>query len=204
MANEPLSSDEELEVVFQMMEGDTRGLVRLLETYGPRVKWLLMRKYAGLLNEQDMEGVLNLAAHNAWRAASDFDDRKAQLGAWFYTIARNAAVDLLRGSDASTGARALEFEPDIAPREPACVAEEEDDDPVSGDLLKCVEELGTIQQTIIKADLGAWGEADAAWLAKKLGIPKQRVYSYRNKARNALLKRMTKRGHTAQTTRRRR
>ena len=203
MADQPLSKDEELEVVFQMMEGDTLGLVRLMQAYGPRVKWLLMKKFAGVLNEQDVDGAINLAAHNAWRAASDFDDRKARLGAWFYTIAHNAAVDLLRGSDANRAATSLEFEPDLAPREPACIADDEND-PVIEDLLRCIEELGTIQKTIIKADIAAGGDADAARLAKKLAIPKQHVYSYRNKARDALLKRMEKRGHTVNTIRRKR
>ena len=201
MANEPLSKDEELEVVFQMMDNDTRGLLRLLQAYGPRVKWLLMRKFGDVLNEQDVDGVLNLAAHNARKAAADYDDRKGRLAGWFYKIAYHAAVDELRGDDANAKAGPLEMEPDLAPREPVCIAKD-DNDPVVDDLLRCVEELGEIQRRIVKADLAAGGEADAAWLSKKLGIPKQHVYSYRNKSREALLNRMKKRGHTAAIARR--
>ena len=53
------------------------------------------------------------------------------------------------------------------------------------------------------ADLLAGGEAGAEKLAKKLGIPKQHVYSYREKYQKSLLARMQKRGHTAESTARR-
>lgn len=202
MADEPLTKDEELEVVIQMMDGDAQGLVRLLTVYGPRVKWLLMRKLDGLLNEHDVDGIVNLAAHKAWTAIETYDDKKCRLGGWFYTIAHHCAVDVLRGEQRHQ-ACPIEIEP------PAPQVEDDDpepskDNPSVRELLECVEELGEKQRTIIKADLLANGEADAAVLAEKLGIPKQHVYSYRNKAREALLNRMMKRGHTADAIRRRR
>lgn len=203
MAEEPLSQDEELEIAFQMMEGDSGGLVRLLQAFGPRVKWLLMRKFEGLLDEQDVDGILNFAAHKAWKAVGGYDYQKCGLGGWFYVIAYHTAVDELRGGETVRSAGPLESEPGLTPREPACIAEDNEDANID-ELLRCIDDLGDIQQTIVKADLAAGGEADGAWLAKKLGIPKQNVYSYRNKAREALLKRMTKRGHTANTIRRNR
>lgn len=202
MAEEPLTRDEELEVALQMMDGDTEGLVRLLQAYGPRIKWLLMRDFEGVFNRHDVDGIVNLAAHKAWRAAADYDDRKGRLGGWFYTIAHRSAVDVLRGEKRHQ-ARRLDIDPP-APQREDNDAEPSKDDPAIRELLECVEELGEKQRTIIKADLLADGEADAAILAEKLGIPKQHVYSYRNKAREALLKRMTQRGRTAETIRRQR
>lgn len=202
MAEEPLSNDGQLEVAFQMMEGEREGLVRLLRAYGPRVKCLLQGKFRDVLSEHDVSVALFLAGEKAFKNAHRFDDHKSTLGGWFYTIAFRCAVDLVRG-DKKDSALPLEIDP--AAPEP-----EEDcetiivDDPVMDDLRACVDELGDKQRTIVKADLLAGGEADAASLAEKLGIPKQHVYSYRNKAREALLKRMTKRGHTADAIRRRR
>ncbi len=72
---------------------------------------------------------------------------------------------------------------------------------IEKDLLAEIETLGPKQKLIIKADMLAGGEADAEQLALRLGIPKQHVYSYREKAHKALLKRMQKRGHTAETIR---
>lgn len=46
-------------------------------------------------HEHDVDGVLNLAAHNAWKVAADYDDRKGRLAGWFYKIAYHAAVDEL-------------------------------------------------------------------------------------------------------------
>lgn len=203
MTAEPLSRDEQFDVAYRMAEGERDALVRLLEAYGPKVKWLLQRKFGDVLSEDDVSVALFLAGQKAFENASQFDDRKSTLGGWFYIIARNCAVDLLREEKPDPA-----FQLDIEPADPE-TGEDDDDridpnDPVIKDLLACVDDLGDKQRIIIKADLLANGEADATKLADKLGIPKQHVYSYRNKAHEALLKRMATHGHTAETIRRRR
>lgn len=207
MAEDPLSKDEQLEVVCLMLDGDEAGVVRLLKTYGPKVKWLLQDKLGDLLTDADRDSVLNLAATKAFLAASSFDD-KYTLGGWFYRITFNAAVDTVRSLPDPPDDRAvvaLEIEPKLPPRMPACVEDDPPpDDPVIRDLAEVIEELGTMQKTIAKADLLAGGEADTEVLAMKMGIPKQSVYSYRNKYKEAIRKRLEKRGHTAETLRRRR
>jgi len=207
MAEDPLSSDNQLEIVCLMLDGDEQGVVRLLKAYGPKVKWLLRRKLGDLLTDTDVDSVLNLAATKAFHAASTFDD-KYTLGGWFYRIAYNAAVDTMRETpDAPDDGEVvpLESDPVLPPRTPACVEDDPPPDyPAIEDLAEVIEELGSVQKTIAKADLLAGGEADAEVLAAKLGIPKQSVYSYRNKYKAAIKKRMEKRGHTAETLRRRR
>jgi hypothetical protein len=95
-------------------------------------------------------------------------------------------------------------EPDVPGHVPACLAEDAKDDPEIKDLMDEVSRLGNTQRAIAEADLLAGGEADADQLAKKLGIPKQHVYSYRNKYLEALRARLVKRGHTEATVRSRR
>jgi DNA-directed RNA polymerase specialized sigma24 family protein len=196
MTDELISKDEQLEIACGLLDKDERALLRLLETYGPKLKWLLKKKFGGVLNECDVNSCVLYAAAKAWN--SPYDDAKGTLGGWFYTIACNAAKDMVRGQkNEPKRSLRLEWEPTLPPRVPACLDENENSDPVIQDLMQEVMRLGTIQRTIAEADLLAEGEADAEALAKKLGIPKQSVYSYRNKYRAALLERMKRRGHTA-------
>lgn len=200
MADEPLSKDEELEVIVQMMDGDRKAVVRLLRAYGPRVKGLLRKKLGDVLTDHDIDVVLHFASEKTFHAADSFDDSKGRLGGWFYVIAFRTAVDLVRGEVAKPIVP-LRFEPQAPTDDDDRADAQVRDDPVIADLLQCVEELGELQRKIVKAFLLAGGNADAGELSKKLGIPKQHVYSYWHKARESLLKRMTKRGHTADTIR---
>jgi len=202
MAEESLSPDEQLEVAVQLLDRDRAGLFRLMAAYGPGVKAWLKRKYHGLLTEHDVTVVLFLAGRRAVEKADKFDDKKGTLGKWFSTLALNCARDMLREERPQptvplvSDPPAPEAEEDCEPRDPT--------DPVFKDLLDCMEGLGDMQRTIAKADQLANGQADAVKLAQKLGIPKQHVYSYRNKYLKTLLNCMNKRGHTAETIVRRR
>lgn len=202
MADDPLSRDEQLKIACDMLDKDERALVRLLETYGPRLKWLLKDKLGHVLNEWDVQSCIRIAAVKAWNSV--YDEAKGTLGAWLYTIAFHTAVDMARGEkNEPKHTVPLECEPALPPRVPSCLEEDEKPDPVIQDLLQEVRKLGPSQRTIAEADFLAGGEADAEELAKKLGIPKQHVYSYRDKYRKSLLARMQKRGHTAESVARR-
>ena len=205
MADDPLSKDEQVELACRILDRDQEGLVRLLATYGPRVKWLLREKLGRLLTEWDIDSALRLAAAKAWNHIGDFDEKQGNLGGWFYIIAYHAAVDMVReGEDEPKSTLPLTVEPDIPGHAPACLADDPKDDPAVKDLMDEVSKLGDSQRAIAEADLLAGGEADADQLAKKLGIPKQHVYSYRNKYLEALKARLLKRGHTEATVRSRR
>lgn len=202
MADDPLSKDDQLEIACGLLDKNEQALVRLLETYGPRLKWLLKEKLGHVLNDWDIQSCIRIAAAKAWNSV--YDDKKGTLGGWFYTIAFNSAVDMARGEkNEPKNTVPLDVDPKLSPRVPACLEEDEKPDPVIQDLMQAVKELGPVQRTIAEADLLAGGEADAEELAKKLGIPKQHVYSYRDKYQKSLLARMQKRGHTAQSTARR-
>lgn len=197
MADDLLSAEDQLEIACGLLDRDERAVRRLLEVYGPKVKWLLREKVGGVLSEDDIQSCLHFAAMRACGAV--FDDSRGTMGGWFYTIALNVARDWVKGQRSLAGGVPLEEtnEPGVEARVLASVEDDEPPDAVIGDLLVAVEELGDLQKAIAKADLLADGEADAEVLSKKLGIPKQHVYSYREKYKKALLKRMKKRGHTA-------
>lgn len=198
MADDRLSADDQTEIVCLMLDKEQEGIVRLLRAYAGRVKWLLLAKFDGLLTEDDADEILQTAAFNAWNRADQYDDMAGNLGAWFYTIAYHAAIDELRRQpDGHDRPGELTIDPEAGTRSPACVDDDDLTPEIEQDLLAAIETLGEKQKLIIRADMAAGGEADAEELAQRLGIPKQHVYSYRNKAHSALLKRMQKRGRTA-------
>ena len=204
MADDLLSAEDQLEIACGLLDRDELAIRRLLETYGPRVKWLLLNHPHNVLTEEDAQTCLHLAAMKACKYV--FDDTKCTLGGWFYTIAFSKAADMARGQKSLCGGLPLDEcnEPASEARVPACVEDDEPPDHVIEDLKKAISDLGDTQRTIVEADLLAGGEADAEVLAKKLGIPKQHVYSYRDKYKKALLSRMQKRGHSADNVVRRR
>ena len=195
-----LSVDEQLELALAIAEGSSEALLRLLELYGPRTKEVLLGKFRGVLAEDDIDNVLVITTMKARRAANHFDPDRAEMDGWFYTIAFSAARDFLRRIG---GKPALSLDDDNFP-EPA--SEEAGDETKTlaprarADLLECIESLGRLQRAIIEADyaLGG-GPMEAAALAKKLGIAKERVYSYRNKAHAALEKCLTRKGYSAES-----
>ncbi|MBL4809394.1 MAG: sigma-70 family RNA polymerase sigma factor [Phycisphaerales bacterium] len=199
MNEDRLSADEQTELVCLMLDGEEEGIIRLLRAYSGRVNWLLLSRYEGLLTEEDVEGIIHLSASKFWNSVHDYPDA-GNLGGWFFTIARNTAIDVLRGlPDGKDRPIELVFEPEISPRIPACLDDDETLPPeIEMDLLDEIETLGEKQKLVIKADMAEGGEADAEWLAQQLGIPKQHVYSYRNKAHAALKKRMERRGYMSQ------
>lgn len=204
MADDLLSVEDQLEIACGLLDRGEEAVRRLLEVYGGRVKWLLQARLGDVLSEDDIQSCLHFAAMRACGAV--FDDSRGTMGGWFYTIALNVARDMVKGQKSLSGGVPLDAanEPGVEARAPACVEEDEPPDPAISDLLAAVEALGDAQKAIAKADLLAGGEADAEVLARKLGIPKQHVYSYREKYKTALLKRMEKRGHTADSVARRR
>ncbi len=195
----PSKEDEELRIALLLIEGKREGLFALLDALAPKVKGILLHKFEGILTDADVDDVLLLAAQKAFDAAGDFDEREGSLGGWFYGIAYHAAVDRLRrlGGEAMTS---LDDHP--APAAKADGTEPLMDDVMRADLTDCVEGLGELQRKIIEADLLAGSPVDAESLSKKLGIPKQNVYSYREKAHRALEKCMSKCGYSGETIRR--
>lgn len=201
--DERLSADEQVEIVLLMLDREQEGIVRLLRAYARRVKLSLLRHFQGILSEEEADEVIQEAAFKAWEKAEKFDDADGTLGGWFYIIAYHTAVDALRRlPDGDQRPLPLEIEPEFTARVPAVIDEDEE---LSTDecnaLLMEIETLGEKQRVIIKADMAAGGEADTEYLAKKLGVSKQTIYSYRNKAHKALRRRLERHGMTAGTLR---
>lgn len=193
------NAEEELRIALLLIEGKEEALFALLEAYAPKIKGILLKNLGTILADADVDDVLLIAAQKVFDAAGDFDERKGTLGGWFYRIAFRTAIDRLRKLGGKPTAALDEDYP--APAETNVETEGQLDDGTRNDLIECVERLGALQRKIINADLLAGGQVDGESLSRKLGIPKQHVYSYREKAHKALEKCMSKRGHTGETIR---
>jgi DNA-directed RNA polymerase specialized sigma24 family protein len=88
---------DDIDIVLMMMEGDPEGVRWLLRKYGSRVKAGLRLEFEHVLADPELDEALNWGAFRAFRAAQSYDESKGSLRGWFYTIARNAARDILRG-----------------------------------------------------------------------------------------------------------
>ncbi|MCS6878728.1 MAG: sigma-70 family RNA polymerase sigma factor [Geminicoccaceae bacterium] len=93
---------------------DRAAFRRLFEYYGPRVKAYLRRLGVG---DDVVEDLVQEVFIAVWRFAGLFDRRKATVGTWIFTIARNKRIDSMRRDQepVKETEEALEFEPDPAP-----------------------------------------------------------------------------------------
>lgn len=92
---------------------DRAAFHRLFTFYGPRVKAYLRRLGA---DEDLAEDLVQEVFISVWRFADRFDARKATVGTWIFTIARNKRIDLLRRDQAAGSEEELsELETDPAP-----------------------------------------------------------------------------------------
>ncbi|MDX1685239.1 MAG: RNA polymerase sigma factor [Saprospiraceae bacterium] len=76
-----------------MKQRNERGLSLLFERYSGSIMGLLIR----MLNDRHIaEEVLQTTFLKAWERIDRYDENKASLHTWLYTIARNSALDVIR------------------------------------------------------------------------------------------------------------
>ena len=149
-----VQSVDDIDIALMMMVGDPEGARWLLKKYGGKVKAGLRCEFHQVLADPEINEALNVATFKAFRAAHQYDESKGSLRVWFYKIAHNAALDILRGEKRHE-AIPLEFDPP----QPAEVDAQEDDhdhpeqQKLSFDLREAVASLPRLQKAIIEADL---------------------------------------------------
>ena len=183
------------DIALRMAEGDQDGLRLLLERYGGRMKGFLVKRYADILQEGELDEALNVAVYNIWRFAERYDEGKGLLPSWCIRIAQRAAQSIVR-REKKHRSKNLEYDAsydpaDDRPAEETVQASDRAADPKREDLHRAIETLPPLQKAIIKADLAAEsGLADAGRLAEIHGTTKNSIYVSRNKARENLSKRV--------------
>ena len=180
---------------------DPDALRELLTDLGPRVRWALEREFRGL-REAESEEAMNAAAMAAWQAAESYDETRGTVRAWFYVIARNAALGILR-REARERRRAEVMTPERVKRLATVpeVSSPERPPEFHAHLWSCVGKLPRLQRAIIEADLQAGhGLREAAELASELDTSKNSIYVSRSIARKSLRRCLESRGYRFEET----
>lgn len=196
-SNNPAPDDGDRDTVQLLLARDARGLTRLLEQHGARVRAALRASFGGALSDSDLDDALSTASFRAWRKVATFDPARGTLRAWFYVVCRNAAHELLRARRrAGLELRGDELEQVADPASPADHAELLPEPPraFTEALRACVAELPRLQRLVVEADLQSDFVVDADELARRLGTTRNSVYVSRSNARKALKQALLARG----------
>jgi RNA polymerase sigma factor (sigma-70 family) len=190
------TSVNDSEVVAKLRTGQEDGVRQLLRDYGPKVMWLLRKRFGYLLPEPDIEAVLNDATFKVFKSIRMFDPAEGSLGGWYWRIAVNTARDLLRDQMAHVRL-SLRSEPHWQDRPPAGLADDESPGLARTlkDLHAAIDRLPDLQRKVIQADLDSGDLADAKWLARKFGTTEASIYMSRSKGRESLRLAMIGRGY---------
>jgi len=189
----------DIDTVALLKQRDQSGLHRLLATYGAKIKWYLRTEFKQSLDDTGVQDALNQAAFRAWRLIDSFDPEKGTLRAWFFKIARNAALRILEQQNRERPHVQVE-DWDL----PSFLALHTGDDlePTPKhkrflkDLWLCIGKLSPLQKGIILADLKAGGDVvDASDLAASFHTSKNSIYASRSLARKALREGLILLGH---------
>lgn len=194
---QPTQEARDAETLERIARRDPEGLRRLLEDYGGRVTWWLRREFRRSLGDPEIDEALYLAAERAWRHIDAYDPARGSLRAWFYGVARHAALHVLR-RERRQRHESLAEDPASADEllQPAEMARPgAQDRKFLEDLRACLRGLAPMQRRVLEADLAAGGQADAKLLADELRTTKNSIYVSRSNARRALRDCMTGKGH---------
>lgn len=193
----PAPDDGDRQTVQLLLARDARGLTRLLEHHGARVRAALRASFGGSLSDSDVDDALSTASYRAWRKVATFDPARGTLRAWFYVVCRNAALELLRARRrAGLELRGDELEQVADPASSADHAELVPEPPraFTEALRACVADLPRLQRLVVEADLQSDFVVDADELARRLGTTRNSVYVSRSNARKALKQALLARG----------
>ncbi len=179
----------------QLRSGDEAVLEVILRTHGPPILALLKQRFVGPLTATDFEDVLAAALFRIWQHRARFDAAQASLRVWFFRIAENIALDVLKHG----WHKARQLELSIGPTILATVidrrwSDRESDADSNGsppaamrippdELRELLALLPENQRRIVLADADSPdGVVASQYLAQELGIPQSTVRVYRRRA----------------------
>ena len=195
--------------IGDLLAGDDPGLGEiggeafledLLRTEGPVVKSVLMQKFSGALSGADIDDVLAVALNRVWVKRAGFDVARGSLRAWFFRIAHNCAVDVLKHGWHRARQLEVPASHDFIAELPGKATEPEtpEPEPAQAEIYRVVRELiaalPETQRRIIWADAQhEHGPTPSKDLARELDIPLGTVRVYRKRALDRLRRELEKR-----------
>jgi RNA polymerase sigma factor (sigma-70 family) len=94
---DPLAQVDDDNLALRMMEGDEDALRAAIKAYGPKVKGFLRKQFGDQLDQSERDYVFQQSLINFWEKIRTYDTDKGSLRGWWIRIARNAAIDHIRG-----------------------------------------------------------------------------------------------------------
>ena len=189
------TSVDDDEIALLLMERDREGVRLLARVHGPRVLGFLRKNFAPYAGDAFQE-----ALRKVLTSIDTFDDKCGKLGAWFLTIARNAALDIIRGEEKHEH---LGYDAawEVAAQTSACSDDDEAEyDPAAldqdrGVLMEILNRLPPLQREILLRDAAHRdGKVPAIQLADELNSTVVSIRANRAKAWKAIDDQLNKRG----------
>jgi RNA polymerase sigma-70 factor (ECF subfamily) len=84
------------DVTARLLGGQSQALGDILRLLGARTERVIRGRLGRALSEADYEDVISIALFRLWQRRDRFDPSRSTLDQWFYVLARNAALDLVR------------------------------------------------------------------------------------------------------------
>ncbi len=94
---DPLPQVDDEDLALRMMEGDQEALRAALKVYGPKVKGYLRKQFGKQLDDHERDYLFQRSLIKFWNKISTYDTSKGSLRGWWIRIARNQALDHIKG-----------------------------------------------------------------------------------------------------------
>jgi RNA polymerase sigma factor (sigma-70 family) len=194
-------SETDIQIADQLLADDPAALSQVLASYCPDIQRVLRTRFTPELNEQDIEDALSLALSRLWFVRHQYDPQAGSLRNFFFVIAKNLAIDLLRAKARQSSllkqvAFPVAEEPahvtaEMASRSPESLVSAERDWQKQA-LAESLEEFGAVDRQILLAYAHArGGEHWAAEVAAEVGLPAGTVRVRRGRLMERLRRKMT-------------
>jgi RNA polymerase sigma-70 factor (ECF subfamily) len=176
------------DLTARLLTGQSQVLEDVLRMLGPRTERLIRGRLRHALSEADYEDAISIALFRLWERRDRFDSSRAKLDRWFYVLARNAAIDLLRR-------RAVHHEEpvDDLDRLPAASREAglRSDSPLRRDLARALTRVSEMDKRILLSGL------TETQLSLELGLKPGAIRVRRRRAKEKLRTVLREMGHVA-------
>lgn len=181
------------ETLQLLIDGDARGIARLLADHGGLVHAYVERCFRSHLRSWQIDEAVSLAMIRVWESAPRLELRGSTLRAWFAAIALNRAITLIWMQDGGDSVPVDGVDPAAlgmwASRADARRLR------LTIDVERALMTLPADQRAILSRDLDAGTTLPATVHAERLGVSTATIDALRSAGRRALRKQLQKLGH---------